>query len=175
MTLHARAVFTPPTATTTPRHRHRHRRHRTPSVKASSTTTTTAVYNAESPDEGALVDAARSLGFVFATRNFEAVTVEVPAVACPAADRARKSSTNSTNTSSTSSTKSGSSRSSSADAKTTGDNNEDGDEDVVVDPLATKTATFKVGGWVGSAVFERRGPRATRGAGLSGGWGCVRE
>ena len=36
-------------------------------------------YNAESPDEGALVDAARDLGFVLEERNFDTVTIQMPA------------------------------------------------------------------------------------------------
>jgi len=36
------------------------------------------VYNAESPDEGALVDAARTLGFTFRQRNMDSVSVEIP-------------------------------------------------------------------------------------------------
>ena len=43
----------------------------------------TLVYNAESPDEGALVDAARTLGFIFCERNFDSVSIQVPTAPDP--------------------------------------------------------------------------------------------
>lgn len=47
-------------------------------VPDTSVANDTLVYNAESPDEGALVDAARTLGFTFRERNFDSVSIEVP-------------------------------------------------------------------------------------------------